>query len=191
ADPLLGAGPGNWQVEYPAHAADNDPSLDRGQPGMTSNPWPSSDWIALLSERGLIGAGLLLLAAVGMVIASGRRLRSARDAEEGVAAVTCLALIAWTATVGAFDAVLLLGWPNLLVWAALGALWSPETARAAGVAPWLRVVVVGLVALAAGAAGIRSLGQVAAMGIYASEPGREGLELAARLDPGNLRVRLA
>ena len=34
-------------------------------------------------------------------------------------------------------------------------------------------------------------GLLVAMGIYASEPGRSGLEMAATLDPGNYRVRLA
>jgi O-antigen ligase len=191
ADPLLGAGPGNWQVEYPDHAGEDDPSLDRSAPVMTANPWPSSDWVAFLTERGVLGAGLLLLGVVGIVIASWRRLLTARDAEEGLSAVTCLAVIAGTATVGAFDAVLLLGWPTLVVWTAIGALWTPETARGVAAAPAARATVVAVLAFAAGAASIRSMGQLSAMGIFAGEPGRSGLELAATLDPGNYRVRMA
>ena len=190
-DPVFGAGPGNWQVAYPRHAADDDPSLDRSEPGTTSNPWPSSDWVAFLAERGLVGASLLALVIVGLVIASWRRLRTARDAEEGLSAVACLATIAGTATVGAFDAVMLLGWPTLLVWVVLGALWTPETGRRIAVAPPLKVVAVAIVAVAAGVGALRSAGQLAAMSIYAGEPGRRGLERAAWLDPGNFRVRMA
>jgi O-antigen ligase len=190
-DPVFGAGPGNWAVDYPEHAEADDPSLDRSEPGTTSNPWPSSDWIAFLSERGLLGAGLLALAVIGLGVASWRRMRTARDSEEGLCAVACLAVIAGTATVGAFDAVLLLAWPTLLVWAAFGALWTPETGRPAAVAPAARVGVVAVLALASLAGAVRSAGMLGAMAIYASEPGRSGIETAARLDPGNFRVRMA
>jgi hypothetical protein len=42
----------------------------------------------------------------------------------------------------------------------------------------------------AGAAALRSAGQVGAMALYAADGGREALERAARLDPGNYRVHL-
>jgi hypothetical protein len=124
-------------------------------------------------------------------VAALRRVRTARDADEGLAAVTVLAVVAGTATVGAFDAVLLLAWPTLLVWTVLGALWTPETARPVTVPALGRVVVTGLLAAVALAGSVRSLGQLSAMSVYAGEPGRAGLELAARLDPGNFRVRTA
>lgn len=190
-DPLFGAGPGNWQVHYAEHAEPDDPSLDQREPGMTANPWPSSDWVAQLAERGLLGFGLLVLSVVGIVVAAWRRLRTARDAEEGLAAIACLAVVAGTVTVGAFDAVLLLGWPTLLVWTTLGALWSPETAREATAPPALRTVVIVLLAAVSAAAAVRSLGQLAAMAIYTDDPDRSNLELASRLDPGNFRVRMA
>jgi len=50
--PLLGVGPGNWPVEYPRHVKRGDRSLDPSDPGMTFNPWPSSDWVAFIAERG-------------------------------------------------------------------------------------------------------------------------------------------
>lgn len=189
--PLLGAGPGNWQVHYAEHAEASDPSLDRSEAGMTANPWPSSDWVAYLSERGLLGFGILVLAGVGLAVAAWRRLRTARDSEEGLAAVACVAVVAATVTTGMFDAVLLLGWPTLLVWATLGALWSPETARPAPAPTMLKTVVVVLLALGASAAAVHSLGSLSAMSIYASDPGPGRLEMAAKLDPGNYRVRIA
>lgn len=189
--PLLGVGPGNWQARYAAHAGSGDPSLDRSQPGITANPWPSSDWIALLTERGLLGGGLGLLAGAGILLVSLRRIRGARDEEEGLAAITCVATIAGVATVGAFDAVLLLAWPTLLTAASVGALWPAEAARPALAAPPLRVATVGMLAAGAALSAARGGGQLAAMAIYDGEPGRAGLERAATLDPGNFRVRMA
>jgi hypothetical protein len=63
-------GPGNWAVEYPAVVAPGDPSLD--SEGMTANPWPSSDWMAVLSERG-IPAFLMLTLAGGLLFLAGVR----------------------------------------------------------------------------------------------------------------------
>ena len=68
ADPVLGVGPGNWAVEYPVVVNPGDPSLD--SEGMTSNPWPSSDWMAVLSERG-IPAFLMLTMAGGLLFLAG------------------------------------------------------------------------------------------------------------------------
>ena len=48
------SGPGNWAVVYPKFASHGDPSL--GTDGMTANPWPSSDWMTFLSERGLVAS---------------------------------------------------------------------------------------------------------------------------------------
>jgi len=189
--PVLGAGPGNWQVHYAEHAEANDPSLDRTEAGLTANPWPSSDWVAYVSERGLLGFGLLVLGGVGLVVAAWRRLRTARDSEEGLAAIACVAVVAATVTTGMFDAVLLLGWPTLLVWATLGALWSPETARGVSAPAALKMIVVLLLALGASAAAVRSLGSLSAMTIFVGDPSPERLEMAAKLDPGNYRVRIA
>lgn len=187
--PLLGVGPGNWPVVYPEYAQRRDPSLSRDEPGTTSNPWPSSDWVAFVATYGLPAFALLVLALLGIAAGGWRRLRTARDAEEGFGALALLAMLAGVAVVGAFDASLLLAWPTLIVWTAMGALWSPELARPLGVAPPARAAALLLLALLAGASALRTAGQLAAMAIYAEGAGRERLELAARLDPGNYRVR--
>lgn len=190
AHPLFGAGPGNWPVEYVAFAADDDPSLDRGEGGMTANPWPSSDWVALIAERGLAAFILFVLVGLGLAAGAWRTMRTATTPGEGLGALVVLATLAGAATTGAFDAVLLLAWPTLFVWAAVGALWSPEQARPARVTPWGGTVALLLVALLSGAAAVRSAGQLAAMGLYAADESREALERAAALDPGSYRVHL-
>jgi O-antigen ligase len=186
--PLLGVGPGNWAVEYPAHAARHDPSLSDSEGGTTSNPWPSSDWVASVAERGLVATVLLALAFLGIFLGAVKQLAAARDAEEGLLAATLLGIVAGAAVTGMFDAVLLLAVPALIVWAALGALFVP----AATVTPTRRVwrVVPLLMVLVAGIGAVRSAMQLTAMSIYATHSDRASLARAAQLDPGNYRLRL-
>ncbi len=66
ARPLLGVGPGNWPVDYPKLASHRDPSL-ADDAGMTDNPWPSSDWVAFLTERGAVATACLALAFIGLI----------------------------------------------------------------------------------------------------------------------------
>lgn len=165
--PLLGVGPGHWATEYPEYAAPGDPSLSRSQPGTTANPWPSSDWVAFVSERGVPAAILLALAFAAMALRGFRRVMRARDAEEGLAGAALLATVAATVIAGAFDAVLLLGLPALIVWAALGALWSDEP----GHRPhrpwrgWAAATLLVLLALGAGAGAFLSSVELAAIGL--------------------------
>ena len=122
AHPVLGVGPGNWPVIYPKFAPANDPSLSDAT-GMTSNPWPSSDWVAALSERGA-PAFLALLAFVLMLLrgALTARYDAAREPHERLAALAGGGVVLIAALEGAFDAVLLLPTPSIVVWAAAGAL---------------------------------------------------------------------
>jgi hypothetical protein len=191
--PLLGVGPGNWPVAYPAYAAPGDPSLDRSAAGTTSNPWPSSDWIAIVTERGPLAALLLAAALLGIGASGLRRLLRARDPDEALVAAALLGTLAAAVVAGIFDAVLLLAAPTLLVWAALGALWSPREPDSppASVPPrgGLRTAALLVVALAAGAGAVRSAGQLGAMALHARGD-TEALVRAARLDPGNYRMHL-
>lgn len=185
--PFFGAGPGNWPVEYPVRAARGDPSLDQNNDrGMTSNPWPSSDWIACLSERGLATLVILLLAFLRLTTTGLRQLRRAIDAQEALAAASLLGIIAGAAVAGLFDAVLLLAVPAFLVWTALGALWIPEDASPRPA--WRFVVMFALLISIAGVA--RSAAQIAAMGIFATHSDRASLVRAAQIDPGNFRLQL-
>jgi hypothetical protein len=190
--PLLGVGPGNWNVAYPRYAGPRDPSMDRGEPGTTSNPWPSSDWVAMAAERGPAALLLLVLGFLGLAGTAWRGMRAARDADEGQQALALMATLAAVAVVGAFDAVLLLGLPTLLVWASLGALSAGAEER------WILSVraparLLGMLALLliGGAAVAKSAAQVGAMAVFDGASGRAAMDRAARLDPGSYRIRLA
>ena len=86
--PLLGVGPGNWAVEYPRFAARDDPSLSSD--GTTANPWPSSDWMTFVSERGVGSFILLALAMMALFVDGLRAVRDGRTPEERLSACTLL-----------------------------------------------------------------------------------------------------
>ena len=187
AHPVLGVGPGNWAVVYPRYASDNDPSLD--SQGMTANPWPSSDWAAILSERGFIAFGALALALLALSVAAIRQLSTAHTPEQVFAALALGGTIIATIVCGAFDAVLILGAPSLIVWALLGALAEPRgrgPTITRGVHQWGPALVFAVFALAVG----RSAMQTAAMGIFSNSSRISALETASMLDPGSYRIHM-
>jgi O-antigen ligase len=187
--PLLGVGPGNWPVIYPRFASAEDPSI--GTEGMTSNPWPSSDWVTFLSERGPAAFGILVLALLALAADAFRGLRSEASEESRFASAVLLATLASLLVVGSFDAVLLLPVPALIAWALLGALSAHGRERAAidlsmprralGV---ILIAAVGVLAIA------RSGAQLAAMALYSSSTRGSVLERASALDPGSYRIHV-
>jgi O-antigen ligase len=188
-DPLLGVGPGNWPVVYPKYASKNDPSLSQDD-RMTSNPWPSSDWVAFVSERGLLGFALLVGAFFGMFVRAVRDLGgTARDSGRVLTAIVLVGTLAATAVVGAFDAVLLLAAPAFIVWALAGALAPPAKTKLTlpGVA---RLPIMAAVAVLGSIATVRSALQVAAMGIYSDNARLSNLDRSVILDPGSYRLQL-
>ena len=187
--PLLGVGPGNWAVVYPKFASDNDPSLS--DDGTTSNPWPSSDWMTFVSERGAAAALLLGLALVALIADGWRALRSASSPEDRLAACALVGTIAAVLVVGMFDAVLLLPPPALITWAALGALAPVPRERAViDLGLGRRALFVFLVAAVGALAVWRSASQLMAMSIFSTSTRTNRLEHASTLDPGNYRIHL-
>lgn len=175
--PILGVGPGNWSVNYPREGAGhNDPSMSETDPGMTTNPWPSSDWMAFASERGFAAA--LLLAIIFVMLAL-----KGSDDRPGSAALVALLLA--TAIAGLFDAVLLLPLPAMIVWTAAGAL-APSTPTHSKRSLLVQFVLI-VIVLAATA---RSAAQWTSMAIYSTSSNRRSLEFASRIDPGNYRLQL-
>ena len=191
-NPIVGVGPGNWSVEYPRYAAHGDASLSSVDEGMTSNPWPSSDWVAFAAERGAPATALLVLIFVAFLGLAAWQARVARGAESVLGALVLASTVIITLVVGAFDAVLLIAPPTLFVWLLLGVYSEPvstSTPRqtvAAGVRHWAPVMVFALGLLAAG----RSALQMAAMATVTASSRTSALERASLYDPGSYRIHL-
>jgi O-antigen ligase len=187
--PVLGVGPGNWPVYYPRYMSPADPSFDADDI-IPTNPWPSSDWMAMTSERGFVAAALLGL--IGAFIALGawaRVRRGTRQAPE----FTDLAIIATVlavTVVGAFDAVLVLPVPTLFAWTIIGALASSaRPIREISVTPRARRAAVAGVALIGVLFVGRSAAQTVAMSVFAGGR-RDDMARAAAIDPGSYRIRM-
>jgi len=191
AHPILGVGPGNWPVRYVRYAPAGDKSIATN--GMTANPWPSSDWVAFVSERGLVGTLALLGVFAVLFLGSIRRWALLADSDAVLAKVTLVATIPATLVVGCFDAALLLGAPAMLAWCAIGAasgvggewrgreLSTSTPLWRAGLAVALLIVVASIT---------RSVTQVAAIATAGEGGSRAGWVTAASLDPGSYRINL-
>jgi len=187
--PLLGVSPGNWPVEYPRFASEGDPSIT--EDGMTANPWPSSDWMTFLSERGPAAFIVLALAVVALVIDSLRALREGGDPERAIAAWALLGTLSVLLVVSSFDAVLLLPTPALVAWGLLGALSSPSRPRAVIALGLPKRLLLMLAILAVGALAVaRSATQVMAMSVFEGSTRVRTVERAALLDPGSYRIHI-
>jgi hypothetical protein len=184
--PILGVGPGNWAVMYPEHAPASDPSMSDIDGGMTTNPWPSSDWVAWVSERGFAATVLMALAFASIALGG---VREVRNPERGLGAAALVAVVAGAIVTGLFDAVLLNAVPAFLVWTALGVLTSPPPPVPEG-GPEARstmgAIAFVLVLLIAALGAVRSGAQLAGMQLYAD--GRPSS--AVQIDPGNYRAQL-
>jgi O-antigen ligase len=187
--PLLGVGPANWPIRYGEVAPPSDPSWAFGD-DVPLNPWPSSDWIALASERGAAGVVAVVLLGIGLVWRGWRGIRS--GGTRGAAGALLIGTLAAVVVVGGFDAVLLLPVPALMIALVAGG----ALAQSAGDVPpptssrrawWLVPAVVVSVAAA------RSAQQVAAYAIAGDGSSRSALRWAARVDPMSypIRIRLA
>lgn len=189
-DPVLGVGPGNWPVHYPRYMSPGDPSFDADDI-IPTNPWPSSDWVAVLSERGV--PGLLLLTLVGASVALGAwaRVRRGSRYTPALTDLTIVATLIAVAVVGSFDAVLLLPAPTLFAWTTIGALASSaRPVREIRLTPVLRRRVLLGVGLVGGLLLLRAAAQTTAMAVFSEARGRQGQEIAARIDPGSYRIHM-
>jgi O-antigen ligase len=188
--PILGVGPGNWPVHYPRYMSPGDPSFDADDV-IPTNPWPSSDWMALLAERGLPAFVLLILAGTSIALGAWARVRGNSRRPPSLADLTIVATLLALVVVGAFDAVLLLPAPTFFVWTVIGALASTaRPIRELSPAPTAHRRIVLAVAAVGGILALRALTQVIAMGIAAGGE-RDRMELAARVDPGSYRIHIA
>ncbi|HEY7237241.1 MAG TPA: O-antigen ligase family protein [Gemmatimonadaceae bacterium] len=191
-NPVLGVGPGNWGVAYPRYASRGDASLSSIDEGMTSNPWPSSDWVAFAAERGAPATALLILTLVAFLGLAAWHARVARSADAVLGAFALAATVIITLIVGSFDAVLLIAPPTLFVWLLLGVYAEPVSTSpprvsvTTGVRQWAPLTVLVLGVLAAG----RSALQIAAMATITESSRTSALERASLYDPGSFRIRI-
>lgn len=187
--PVLGVGPGNWFVYYPTVTTPGDPAFDADDP-IPTNPWPSSDWVAFLVDRGPIGVLLLLFAGAAAVLVA---LRRTRGSDPGTA-LACAALVGTLCAAlvaGMFDAVLLLAAPAFFVAAATGALLPaspPVVDRRLSTGDRVAAVLGGIVVAAVVAAA--SAGQLAGILMTRDSQSRAAVEKALRYDPGDYRLEL-
>ena len=189
-NPLVGVGPGNWFVHYPTVTTDGDPAF-AGHLSIPTNPWPSSDWVALLSERGVLAVLLLL---IGGGLAAGRALALGRtgEREDGYAAAALVGVLVGGLVTGFFDAVLLLAAPSYLVWTTAGLLLPPprQPLGSPGMGRKARIPLRVAGVLIALALVVLTGAHAAAIGITGDRPARATLERAARLAPGEHRLHL-
>jgi hypothetical protein len=177
-------------VVYPKFAPANDPSISETT-GMTSNPWPSSDWIAAISERGLAGfIALALFVAMLLGRALKQRYDSSSSPEQRLAALAGGGVLFIAVVEGLFDAVLLLPTPAIIVWAAAGALIAPGPERDAAVpTPGRRILLAASFAALTICAGLMSERRIEAMRLY--EVGSSAaIESALLKDPGSYRIQM-
>jgi len=187
--PIFGVGPGNWPVAYPRFMSPGDPSFHIGDI-IPTNPWPSSDWMAMLAERGFVALILLALVGGSLTLGAWARLRRGPRDTPALTDLTIVATLIAIGTVGAFDAVMLLPVNTLFGWTIVGALAS--SARP------LREIRLNArsrryLMLAAAAVGTlflwRSSAQVLAMGLFSTGQ-RAAMERASRVDPGSYRIHM-
>lgn len=191
AHPIVGVGPGNWAAEYPAFAARNDPSLSDAT-GMAQNPWPSSDWVAAVSERGAIAAAALAAFVLILLTNAWRGWSdSVFSSRERMGALAGGSVVLIGAVEGAFDAVTLLAFPTVILWAAAGALIPAGRAVKVFAAPEGRAraylsVIVALIWMAFAA---KNAFKLDAMRLF-SQGTYDSVRAAAGRDPGSYRIQL-
>jgi O-antigen ligase len=188
ANPVLGVGPGNWPVHYPRFAPRNDRSLSSD--GMAANPWPSSDWVAHFSERGVLATLALLGVFASLALGALLRWRELGTPDAVLAKVALLGTLTGTFVVSAFDAVLLLPAPAFLAWCVLGASSGiGRRGRDVTLSRWGRAVAVLAVCLVVVSL-VRSVMQTAALASVGRGGMRAGWNRAAVWDPGSYRINL-
>lgn len=189
AHPILGVGPGNWPVTYPHYAPSSDRSL--AENGMTANPWPSSDWVAFVSERGFIAAIALFGVFASLFFGAFRGWNILPDGASVLAQLAVVGTIVAAIVVSSLDAALLLAAPAFIVWMILGAVsGQPRMGHELNFSPraW-KMVALGATLLVL-VATIRSAATVVAMIDVGEGAHTSGWVAAATWDPGNYRINL-
>ena len=190
AHPVFGVGPGNWAAEYPVYVLRGDPSLMEST-GMTANPWPSSDWVAAVAERG-IPAALAMATLLLVLIANAWKgwRDSVYPSVDRFGALAGGSAVLIGVVQGGFDAFTLLAFPSILFWGVAGALIpASRPVHNRTVSARARVYLVGLTAVVWLMFVARSAAKIEAMRLY-SKGTFDSVREAASYDPGSYRIQL-
>lgn len=185
AHPFLGVGAGNWPLRYGEVAPRSDPSWARNDV-IPLNPWPSSDWIALISERGVLAP--VIAALFGMTLAWRGFRRRRDDPLTAVAMAALLGTLAAVAVAGLFDAVMLLavpvGWTAVTAGAFLAVPLRDPDPGPFPRASWRLLLLVVTVAA------VRSVQQTGAYLVAGDGESRAAVARAVRIDPFNYALQI-
>jgi hypothetical protein len=158
---------------------------------MTANPWPSSDWVAFVSERGFVAAILLFAAFVVLFLGSFRGWREAGSADAVLARLVLAGTVVIIMVVSAFDAALLLAAPALLAWTIIGvSAGARRRGREVDLTRREWMIAAAGTMLIAIAATARSATQTMAMSAVGDGGRTAGWVQGAIWDPGSYRINL-
>lgn len=192
ANPIFGVAPGNWPVSYVQYAPRGDKSLT--EDGTTANPWPSSDWVAFVSERGLVATLAILGVFAVLFFGSIRRWKEVPDGDAVLLKITLAGTITAAMVVSCFDAALLLAAPSFLVWGILGAAsggsreTEPSRAREVELSSTAWKALAGLTLAFVAISVLRSATQTTAMTIVGRGGQTANWVRGAAWDPGSYRI---
>jgi hypothetical protein len=158
---------------------------------MAANPWPSSDWVAFVSERGVIAAGALLCVFAALFFAALRHWSALPDGNAVLARLVVIGTVVATLVVSAFDAVLMLGAPAFLAWSVIGAASGVgREVRQTRLSRRAWTIASVALALIVAASLVRSAAQMAAIEEVGAGGTRSGWLNAAMWDPGSYRINV-
>lgn len=189
SNPVFGVGPGNWPVRYVKFAPRGDRSI--ADDGMTANPWPSSDWVAYVSERGVVAALALLGVFAALFLGAFRGWSELADGDAVLAKLALVGTVAAVMVVSAFDVALLLAAPAFLLWSIIGVTaGSRRRVRPFNFSRRSWAVIAGGIMLILAASTARSAAQTVAMTSVGRGGHTAGWVRGANWDPGSFRINM-
>jgi O-antigen ligase len=190
--PLMGVGPGNWSVNYPAFASKDDPSV---------TPWnvypapriPRNDSLSLIAEFGILAGSLALTCLFGVSRRMSALLKNG-DFSQRLAGLTLFAVLVATICLGMVDPILrispLVGTVGLIL--GLGLSDGSVLATSGSCAPRpLRWAILTFFGTAAAFFAVSSLGEIVALRSLRSFNSVGDLHRAIRFAPANVEARVA
>lgn len=172
-NPVLGVGPGSWAASYLSFAEHGDPTVHEGLAPV--NRLPNGDVLGFAAERGFLAFGALTVLALLLVLRRDPPLRGLR-----------LATLLVVAIMASLDAVLQTPAALLLVAWVMGVSSAPAAAEARYASRLPFALAAAVLLLAA----VPARGRITSLELVSGARGSDDLDRAARLDPGDVALRL-